>query len=149
MVFPYRRYGRGGGAGADAGLVAVLYPRRWRRLPHIAHAVCAAIHSLDGPDAQVRGHGDVAIPHEDGWRKVLGAYASAGAIPFRRLDDRSGRPTYGAPPCPPSRQPDYRANRTHGDFCDHLSRHGLSIAPLASACEAYITEAHKDLVERI
>ena len=29
---------------------------------------------LHGPDAQVRGHGDVAIPNEDGsWRKVLGA----------------------------------------------------------------------------
>ena len=148
---PIHRRLSGGGAVVLAPGMLVIATRIPMTAPggdsclcHVAHAVCEAIKHCNGPDAQVRGHGDVAIPHEDGsWRKVLGA----------SLRQRRGYVYYlgvlmvdHAVPhmerylAPPSRQPDYRADRDHGAFCDHLGRHGLHISPLASACEAYIAK---------
>ena len=153
---PIHRRVSGGGAVVLAPGMLVLALRLHtsgmavdRSLCQVAHSVRRVIESVGGPSCQVCGHGDVAVQDgSDHPRKVLGA-----SIRQRRdtlyylgvLLVADAVPLMQRYLAPPSRQPDYRGNREHADFCTHLAGHGLHTSSLAAQLQAYI-QAKRDVL---
>lgn len=96
------------------------FPDAW--LQHLGGVLAEGLSSPEHP-VLVRGHGDLAIATEGGERKVLGSslrLTGPWCIYLASLllsDQRSRMDRYLASP---SREPDYRKGRGHGEFCAWL-----------------------------
>lgn len=89
---------------------------------------------------QCRGYGDLTVEGDGGVRrKVLGASLRQTSrmvvyLGVILIDDATALMQQLL--AMPSREPDYRGGRSHGDFCTHLARHGVSTARLIPALVA-------------
>ncbi len=90
-------------------------------------------------DAACFGHGDLAIQENGKRLKILGASLrqSRGAVYYLgvlMIDDLVPLMQRYLPM--PSKQPDYRTDRSHADFCTHLGQRGLRLTEVQAALEA-------------
>ena len=137
----HRRITGGGAVVLAPGMVVVAL-----RLPgdvrdparHFARVNAALVPALAGLGvaARCRGHGDLAVLADGQERKVLGASLRQDAraayyLASLLVDDQVAlmRRYLAAP----SRQPDYRGGREHGEFCTHLGRWGVDTQALIIA----------------
>ncbi len=144
----HRRVAGGGAVVLAPGMVVVAARLRHEVFgvtPYIdlvSGALVAGVTAACGTAPVMRGLGDLAMVGADGvLRKVLGAslrqtsrmvvYLGVLLVADRvELMNRYLRP--------PSREPDYRGGRDHGDFCTGLDAHGASeeglLAAVRTAC---------------
>ena len=101
------------------------------------------IRSLTGQTPQCRGHGDLALVHDGTERKILGAslrqargqvfylgvFLVADLVPLMERLLQA-----------PSRQPDYRHDRSHGDFCVGLGQFGVTVEDLIAALQVELAD---------
>jgi lipoate-protein ligase A len=105
-----------------------------------------AIGTLAGHLPTTRGHGDLTLASADGQpRKILGASLrqTARAVYYLAamlVEDQSALMERYLKA--PSREPQYRLGRRHGDFCTHLSHWGVTVprasAAIGQACRAQL-----------
>ncbi|HEY8346315.1 MAG TPA: hypothetical protein VIL07_03470 [Symbiobacteriaceae bacterium] len=140
----YRRRGGGGAVVLSPGnlIITACYEARQKFFPthwigSIARAVALALQRVGIAGAAVRGLGDVAV----GDRKVLGSslYVTRQVALYQGSllvdPDLELIPRYLPHP---SREPDYRAGRSHRDFVTSLAREGYrgGMEALRAALEA-------------
>jgi lipoate-protein ligase A len=97
---------------------------------------------------QCRGYGDLTVESADGVRrKVLGAslrQTSRMVVYLGVFLVAEAAPLMERLLAMPSREPDYRGGRSHGDFCTGLARHGVTvdtlIPALRTSCEQRLAE---------
>ncbi len=146
---PVYRRSTGGGAVVLAPGCLVLALRLRHREPgadavfaRINRPVGRAIGDCTGRNPVSRGHGDLAMPVDEGpERKILGA-----SLRQSRLWDHylgvllvaDLRPLMERYLASPSRMPDYRAARDHDAFCTCLSAWGVDMRDLRSRIGAYL-----------
>ncbi len=96
-----------------------------------------AIAALIDEPPVCRGHGDLALRCADGQeRKILGASLRQSREWVWYLGVfmvENALPLIDRYLSMPSRQPDYRADRNHADFCTHLSTKGVTVTALEAA----------------
>ncbi len=141
----HRRVAGGGAVVLAPGMVVVAI-----RLQHtqtgvdcyfglVNDALRPAVLAASGVEAACRGHGDLTIADGDGARrKVLGASLRQTAKLVVYLGVflvEAAAPLMDRYLAFPSRQPDYRGSRSHGEFCTALARHGTTTASLLRAVE--------------
>lgn len=135
MIPLYRRVSGGGTVVLSVGTVVVAVRLRQQQLPIeqyfalLNKASCTAIMQASGQQARCCGHGDLACENADGaLRKVLGASLrqTKDAVYYLGVflveDCTAAMDRYLRFP---SKQPDYRADRSHGAFCTHLAHFGV------------------------
>ncbi len=146
----YRRVSGGGTVvlGPGSVVVALRLKQVQRSIDDnfalINKAQVAALQECAVNNASCFGHGDLALREGDGSiKKILGAslrqtkdavyylgvFLVADLIP---LMDR-----YLAMP---SKQPDYRGDRVHADFCTNLANKGVMVSVLIPALEAHLRD---------
>jgi lipoate-protein ligase A len=135
----YKRRGGGGAVYLDAGCVCVAWrlPKRndWGIHDYFGagnSAVARALGIAFGLEASPRGISDLAVQTPGGPRKILGSslhlprehalYLASILVdtPLAKLDRYLRHP---------SREPDYREGRQHGDFVVNLSQLNAAITP--------------------
>lgn len=97
-------------------------------------ALVPAVEQVLGRAPLVRGHGDLVV---DG-RKVLGAslrQTSRYAVYLGVFLVADAVPLMERYLTMPSREPDYRGGRGHGDFCAHLGQWGVTVDRLGQVVE--------------
>lgn len=136
----YRRICGGGAVILSPGMVVValrlprgeLFPDAW--LNRIGDVLANGLNSgLDIP-IQVRGHGDLVVATDDGERKILGAslrLTGTWCIYLGVVLVADAVPLMERYLTHPSREPDYRRGRGHGDFCTHLGRWGATVEQIS------------------
>jgi len=144
----YRRRGGGGAVLLSPGnlIITACYDARRKAFPTqwigpIAEAVARALRALGLHSACVQGLGDVAV----GSRKVLGSslYASRQVALYQGSllvnPDLDLIPRFLPHP---SREPDYRAGRSHREFLTSLEQEGYrgGLAPLKAALYAELKQ---------
>jgi lipoate-protein ligase A len=118
-----------GGLRAADDWFAWLHPR-----------LAGAVQDACGVAPEAHGHGDLAIAG----RKVLGASLRQAAARSAYLGVflvADAVPLMERHLAHPSREPGYRGRRSHRDFCDHLARHGGTVAGLRQALERRLADA--------
>jgi lipoate-protein ligase A len=145
----HRRIAGGGAVVLTPGMVVVAV--RLRRdhvgttsyLERVNRALAGPIQAVCGVAPAAAGLGDLAIAQPDGsLRKVLGASLRQsgpmalylGCLLVR--DEHARMERYLRMP---SREPAYRAARSHRDFCDHLDRLGAQVGALRDAVAAALS----------
>ncbi len=110
---------------------------RWFKM--VNAALAPAIAEVAGTAPVECGHGDLALSTAEGIkRKIVGASLRQTAKQVYYLGAvlvGDAVPLMQRYLAAPSREPDYRAGRGHGAFCDHLARLGVASAALAAAME--------------
>jgi lipoate-protein ligase A len=151
----YKRRGGGGTVYLDAGCVCVAW-RISKRDDLGIHdyfgagnfAVARALGNAFGIEASPRGISDLAVETPRGFRKILGSslhlprehalYLASILVdtPVEKLDRYLRHPT---------REPDYRGGRSHGDFVANLATLSPGITPekVREAVEKEIVEGSK------
>jgi len=145
----YRRICGGGSVVLAPGMVVValrlprgeLFPDAW--LNRIGDVLAGGLTSGLRLATQVRGHGDLAVATGDGERKILGAslrLTGTWCLYLGVVLVADAVPLMERYLAHPSREPGYRQNRRHGDFCTHLGRWGATVEQaslhLERACRA-------------
>ena len=110
---------------------------------NINKALIAGLQRCAVTDAACFGHGDLAIDVDGQIKKVLGASLrqSQGAVYYLgvfMVTDQLPAMEQLLPM--PSKQPDYRGDRSHAAFCTHLATRGVSVAALCAALSEAIPE---------
>jgi lipoate-protein ligase A len=105
----------------------------------VNRALRPAVAACAGVEPLCRGHGDLTMPGADGRpRKILGAslrQTSRLAVYLGVLLVDDVVPLMERYLQAPSRQPDYRQDRGHRDFCTHLGAYGVTATALIAAIE--------------
>jgi lipoate-protein ligase A len=127
----YRRASGGGAVVLSLGMLVIALRLPWPRqdadcvFAKVNDACFPVIAATSGVQLSCRGHGDWARETAPGtWKKVLGTSLRQRAndacyLGVLLLSDAI--PLMQRYLASPSRQPDYRQNREHADFCTHLS----------------------------
>lgn len=144
----YRRRGGGGAVLLSPGnlIITACYDARRKAFPTqwigpIAEAVARALRALGLSGARVQGLGDVAV----GGRKVLGSSLYANRQVALYQGSLLVNPDLDLVPqfLPhPTREPDYRAGRSHREFLTSLEREGYrgALGPLKAALHAELQQ---------
>ena len=141
---PIHRRVSGGGAVVLAPGTVVFTCRLPRDSRPVDDWFCAinavlapAIESISGTLPLTRGHGDLAMPQEDGsLKKILGASLRQtrehvyylGVFLVHDIVEQMQRYLQS-----PSRKPDYRGDRDHKAFCTELSAYGCNVEQVCAA----------------
>ena len=147
----HRRISGGGAVVLSPGMVVVAVRLKNNEvgttcyLDRVNSALIPAVAAINSTQLMCRGHGDLVLTNPSGQtKKVLGASLRQTSklvlyLGVFLVDDAvSKMERYLAAP---SREPDYRNGRTHGDFCTHLSSVSITTSELMHSI--------KDHAERI
>ena len=151
-VAVYKRRGGGGAVYLDAGCVCVAWrmPKRdtWGIADYFGagnSAVASALGTAFGIHAAPRGISDLAVDTARGTRKILGSslhLPREHALYLASILVSTSTATLDRYLKHPSREPDYRAGRTHGDFVANLSEldAGATVEKVREAVEKTVQQ---------
>jgi len=142
----HRRFAGGGSVVLAPGMLVVALrtavdgPDPQKVFAGVNRALGQGIAAACGIEPVCRGHGDLAIREGGSERKVVGAslrIVRARAFYLGVCLHRDAAAPMDRYLAHPSREPEYREGRSHGDFCTHLGRWCPEISDLRAAIEAY------------
>lgn len=145
----HRRVSGGGTVVLAPGTVVVAIRLRQEQVgvdcyfSGINKALCAGLANCAVDDAACFGYGDLAIQEDGTTKKILGASLrqSQGAVYYLGVFMLNNQLPLIERYLPmPSKQPDYRAERSHADFCTHLGKRGVGSDALQTALRHSIEE---------